>query len=190
MLTNLVVMAIAVIIMSGIMYMGSNFGSGGIDQTKAAKVVGEISTLGTNVQTFKTTTESSDYEGLTTQAAVDAGIIKASKTAQVKDDGNGGLYVDVDNSDSYDAGEGVDSESGLVAGDVVVVSEAVKGAFYKVESRDGTPELDHLTVAVTSDSGFVSDSLKKAMEAAYGKFGNYFYTGGESTDGQGTIVFE
>ena len=75
MFTGFIAVIVVILIIAGIMASGTTSASGGVDQTKASKVVSEISALAQGVGFYKTTTDANDYTGISVDALKTAGIV-------------------------------------------------------------------------------------------------------------------
>lgn len=163
MLVGFIAVVVILLVIIGIMATSSTSGSGGVDQTKATKLVSEISGLSQSMGFYKTTTANGDYAGLDVKSAINAGI------------------VDINDTDASDSQNPDDA--------TLIKSKALTGVTYTLATSADPLKFD-LGVAVEADKIPVDSSLAKAMEKAYTKFGADNATGDSPTDGETTITFK
>jgi len=171
MLVGFIAVIVILLVIVGLMSAGGTSGSGGVDQTKATKVVSEISALAQSAGFYKTTTAQSNYEGMNVPALIDAGIIdKADAIVFVDADGSTGLTI-VDPATVDMIGEGVEEDVIAVEDKEYVKSKAVGGVYYNVavDAADGTNNT--MVVELVLDQNLPTP-LRKAIDKVSTKLDN------------------
>ena len=178
MFIGFIAIIVALLIIVAVMSTGSTSGSGGIDQTKATKMVSEISALQQAAGFYKTTTANNDYGTAATgdQISVvnlqNAGIIASADIVVTSADGVAGAYAGIQDLD----------QAAIVAGSSLIASKAVPGLFYSVApTADGS----QVVISVVPSSSIYDanpadawdatsaderTTLANSLESAFGKF--------------------
>lgn len=152
MFVGFIAVVVILLVIVGLMATGATSGSGGVDQTKATKAISEISALAQSTGFYKTTVDTANYAGLTTQKLIDAGIVSdTDKLVAVAADLN------------FEA-------STVVDGDILVKSKAIPGVYYKVTAN--AKNASFFDVAIASDKAGANApvaTLKAALDQTYNK---------------------
>ena len=159
MLFTFIAVIVVILIIVGIMATGSSSGSGGINQTKATKVLSEISGLVQSVGFYKATTTAGDYENLSMTTADNAGVLPATTTVTTGADYNGPAAVD---------GSG---DLTLADGATVIPSGSLSDLVFTVNvHKDGTGAVDNSKMDLNVFAKKTLDAdLGAAINSAYGK---------------------
>jgi len=164
MFVGFIAVVVILLIIVGLMSTGATSGSGGVDQTKATKAISEISALAQSTGFFKTTTDNSNYEGLTVDTLENNGIISKADTVAIS-------------AGDYNIEALQDNSASISDGDKVVVSKAVPGLVYKVVAdhalaSDAAVNNTYFDISIaankTADNGLTA-SLMQALDTAYAK---------------------
>lgn len=154
MFVGFIAVVVILLVIVGLMATGATSGSGGVDQTKATKAISEISALAQSTGFYKTTVDTANYAGLTTQKLIDAGIVSATDTYTVAA-----------------AATDLNIEGTSVAdGDILVKSKAIPGVYYKVTAN--ATNASFFDVAIASDKNGANApvaTLKAALDQTYNK---------------------
>lgn len=166
MFVGFIAVVVILLVIVGLMSSGATSGSGGVDQTKATKVLGELSGLAQSAGFYKTTTVGSNYAGLTVGQLVANGIVSVDDT------------IKVDGTPATGAGDAAHIVSKSVP--ELVYTVAVDGARTNrlVVTPLMHPDADLATIGL--QPAVITASLGGALEAAYAKLvpeANVFATG-------------
>lgn len=180
MFVGFIAVIVIILIIVTLMSTGATSGSGGVDQTKATKAIGEISALGQAIGFYKTTSQGSNYDGISVANLVSAGIVNADDLANSTTDMN----------KVAQAGGAIAALSAV--DDALIASKAVPGLYYNVvKSTESNNQFvievitDNSVLNTTTDSGLLS-----ALETSYAKLSTTgaVVTGTVATDGIAAIV--
>lgn len=132
MLVGFIAVIVILLVIVGLMSAGGTSGSGGVDQTKATKVLSEISAIAQSSSFYKTTTAESNYEGMDVNALIDAGIIDPINVITFLDaDGSSG--VTIENPDNLTLiGEAIEEGDIATEDTLYVKSKSVDGVYYAI----------------------------------------------------------
>jgi hypothetical protein len=181
MLVGFIAIIVILLVIIGVMSTGATSGSGGVDQTKATKLVSELSGIAQSVGFFKTTTTNGDYDGITLDKVATAGIVELESM-----------------------GSGYKDAAGVEVADAnYIKSNAVNGVFYNVKphkNADNTVAKGNFDVDVyvnENELGSQSKGLNQAIETALTKFGaanvdtgTTDATDAKASDGAATVTFK
>jgi len=171
MLVGFIAVIVILLVIVGLMSAGGTSGSGGVDQTKATKVVSEISALAQSAGFFKTTTKNSNFEGMSVSALIDAGIIDSNDVIVFVDaDGSTGLTI-VDPATVDMIGEAVEEGAIAVEDAEYVKSKAVSGVYYNVAVDAADATNNTMVVEVDIDQNLPTP-LRKAIDQVSSKLDN------------------
>jgi len=171
MLVGFIAVIVILLVIVGLMSAGGTSGSGGVDQTKATKVVSEISALAQSAGFFKTTTTQSNYEGMNVAALIDAGIIDSADAIVFVDaDGSTGLTI-VDKDDVDMIGEAVEEDAIAVEDAQYVKSKAVAGVYYNVAVDAADATNNTMIIELDIDQNLPT-TLRKAIDKVSTKLDN------------------
>jgi hypothetical protein len=169
MFVGFIAVVVILLVIVGLMSSGSTSGSGGVDQTKATKVLTEISALAQSAGFYQTTTADSDYAGMNLASLQTAGIVATDDVVAVAggdadDPASGtvnGFLIDDTGADTAEAaiGDGVE----------LVKSKAVKGLYYDLLESPVTSTNFIISTNVAASDVPVASSLAKALESSYAK---------------------
>jgi hypothetical protein len=82
MFVGFIAVVVILLVIVGLMSSGATSGSGGVDQTKATKMLGEISGLAQAAGFYKTTNANSNYANMTIPLLISNGIVAVEDTLQ------------------------------------------------------------------------------------------------------------
>jgi hypothetical protein len=172
MFMTLIAVVVVLLLIIGYMSQSTTSGSGGVDQTKAAKMVTEMGALAQSASFYKTMTTDADYKDVSVAQLKDAGIVDALD------------LVDVTTIDN------LTGDSAVPAAGDVIKSKAINGLYYIV--KEGSND-KYLVIESFVDTDDIADdsSLAKAMDKALEKFnvdGDASDSTINATDGNVTIV--
>ena len=184
MFVGFIAVVVILLVIVGLMSSGSTSGSGGVDQTKATKVLTEVSALVQSAGFFQTTTTNSDYDGITVGTLETAGIIATADIADVSALTTLSLTPAADGTtDAADLGE-----------TAVVASKSVKGLYYNLQAASAGTSTFVLNTIVDTAELTAGDSLSKALESSYSKLDkgavNPGVTGSDATDAAIVMTFK
>lgn len=156
MFVGFIAVVVILLVIVGIMSSGATSGSGGVDQTKATKVLGEISGLAQSAGFYKTTVATSNYAGMDLPKLVDAGIVSLVDTVTA---------AGVPAANSYES--------------ALVISKAANEIVYTINAD--TNNANRLVIGVLENpdaaAAAMTDSLGSALETSYGKIATADSTG-------------
>jgi hypothetical protein len=159
MLVGFIAVIVILLVIIGVMSTGATSGSGGVDQTKATKLISEISGIAQSVGFYKTLTKNGDYKDMNTTKLAEAGIVELDKADA--------------NPKKHSETVGSITPAGSAK---YVKSKAIEGVYYDINVKDNTNDVTHFTIDVMVDGTKVStasEGLGKAMEKAMTKFGTF-----------------
>jgi len=197
MLVGFIAVIVILLVIVGLMSAGGTSGSGGVDQTKATKVVSEISALAQSSGFFKTTTAQSNFEGMNISGLVDAGIVDVTDVVHFLDDDAAvvalGTLVDPTGVDLI--GEATEEAAIATEDALYVKSKAVGGVYYgiAVDSSDATNNTMQIDVIINQD---LPSTLRKALDKVSSKLENVTNSNKDSAaadrllDGAFTVRFK
>jgi len=195
MLVGFIAVIVILLVIVGLMSAGGTSGSGGVDQTKATKVVSEISALAQSSGFFKTTTAQSNFEGMDVAALMDAGIVDSNDVITFLDaDGSSGVTI-VDPTTVDLIGEGTEEATIATEDALYVKSKAVSGVYYDVAVDPADATNNTMLVSVVLDQALPS-TLRKAIDKVSIKLENVTNTNLDSSgaarplDGAFTVKFK
>ena len=154
MFIGFIAVIVVLLIIVAVMSTGTTTGSGGVDQTKAAKMVTEMSALAQTAGFYKTTTVDNDYAGVDVDALVASGIVSSDDIVVADVLTNALIQSDA-------------KATAVVNAANMISSKAVSGLSYVVEP---TTALNGIVVS-TAGSAAIEGTLAAALEKAYAKFG-------------------
>lgn len=191
MLVGFIAVIVILLVIVGLMSAGGTSGSGGVDQTKATKVVSEISALAQSAGFYKTTTKNSNFEGMNVAALIDAGIIDSADAIVFVDaDGSTGLTV-VDPTTVDMIGEAIEEDKIATEDAEYVKSKAVSGVYYNVAVDGADTTNNTMVVGVDIDQN-LQPSLRKAIDQVASKLDDVTNTnldsGGAARPNDGAFV--
>lgn len=170
MLIGFIAVIVILLVIVGLMSAGGTSGSGGVDQTKATKVVSEISALAQSAGFYKTTTTNSNFEGMSVASLVDAGILDPQDIVVFKDaDASSGYTISPDGPDMI--GEAIESDKINLEDVPYVASKAVDGLFFNIAVDPTDATNNTMVVEVDVDSKLPA-SLRKAIDKVSSKLQN------------------
>jgi len=167
MFIGFIAVIVILLIIVAVMSTGVTTGSGGVDQTKAAKVVTELGTLAQSIGFYKTITTNSDYEGVSVDELSNAGIVASEDIVDV---------VTLNNVKD-DAGNDITTGN-------IITSKAIKGLYYDVTPATNSVNYVKIKALVDTDDVETGSTLAQALEKAYTKFGE----GADDADENGVKV--
>lgn len=163
MLVGFIAVIVILLVIVGLMSAGGTSGSGGVDQTKATKVVSEISAIAQSSGFFKTTTAESNFEGLNVGLLIDSGIVDSLDVVTFFDaDASTGLTIE-DPASLTLIGEATEEAAIATEDALYVKSKAVSGVYYNVtvDAADSTNNTMVIDVIINED---LPETLRKAID--------------------------
>jgi hypothetical protein len=172
MFIGFIAVIVVLLIIVAVMSTGTTTGSGGVDQTKAAKMVTEVSALAQTAGFYKTTQVDNNYASVSVANLVTAGIVSVDDVKTVAVEGAIDSLTDVKLN-------GGTAAAALVPTGNYIKSKAVSGLFYAI-----APTTDNKGIVITTAAsagmitiggnatteGTAATTLGQALETAYNKF--------------------
>lgn len=167
MLVGFIAVVVILLVIVGLMSSGATSGTGGIDQTKAAKTLSEMSSIMQQVGFVKTISANSDYSDLAETAVGDGLGVDSLVSAGIVDPSD---VVATDGGATTVEGKTVHAEDGVsvpVADSNLIKSKSISGIYYQIRQTAG--DANSFEVVVYSDDALTS-TMKSALHASYNKF--------------------
>lgn len=159
MFVGFIAVVVILLVVVGLMSTGATNGSGGVDQTKATKVISEISALVQSTGFYKTTNATSSYSGVTVANLVAAGIVDSADTVTTTAAGTAGAFTTITTDDGT-------TQALIPTTTQVIVSKSVPGVYYVIGAGAST---NQFKIQVAADATTLSSTLKSALQTNYSK---------------------
>ena len=193
MFIGFIAIIVVLLIIVAVMSTSGTSGSGGVDQTKASKILGEISALQQAAGFYKTVTPNNDYTGITVDELVSVGVIDSGDLGVLTVTNAVSGTPELPSATNANIVFGGVTHVGAVSGAIasltpaianatptnLIVSKSIPGLFYNITSTNGgTVNIEVMSTAtvyesdgeLTLDQDFDGSTLSRSVERAYEKF--------------------